>query len=201
MKTYEGKTVDEILENIANEKGCRVFEIKYNVIEESKRLFGIGNSVTIEAYTKQDIKDFIFDYLGAYYSELDQGVSIEIITKDESFKVILEGENNAVLIGKSGQALRAVTTVLRAALNNTFKTRVDVNVDVGHYREDRYRKVKKLAMHVAKEVQKSHIDVALDPMSNDERKVIHEYLKGMEHIKTESEAEGKERHLVIKYVD
>ena len=200
MKTYEGKSVDEILENIASEKGCKVSEIKYNVIEESKHLFGIGNTVTIEAYTKQDIKDFIFDYLGAYYSEL-QGVSIEIIPKDDSFKVILEGENNAVLIGRSGQTLRAVTTVLRAALNNTFKTRVDVNVDVGHYREDRYRKIKKLAMHVAKEVQKSHIDVALDPMSSDERKVIHEHLKGMEHIKTESEGKDKDRHLVIKYAD
>ncbi len=201
MKTYTGKTVEDILASIASEKGCEVKDIKYNVIDESKHLFGIGNSVTIEAYTSQDIKDFIFDYLGAYYSELDQGVSIEIITKDDSFKVILEGENNALLIGRGGQALRAVTTVLRAALNNTFKTRVDVNVDVGHYREDRYRRVKKLAMHVAKEVQKSHIDVALDPMSNDERKVIHEYLKDMEHIKTESEDEGKDRHLVIKYVD
>ena len=201
MKTYTGKSIEDILAGIASEQGCEVKDINYNVVEESKHLFGIGNSITIEAYTKQDIKDFIFDYLGAYYSELDQGVSIEIITKDDSFKVILEGENNAILIGRSGQALRAVSTVLKAALNNTFKTRVDVNVDVGNYKEDRYRKVKKLAMHVAKEVQKSHIDVALDPMSNDERKVIHEYLKGMEHIKTESEAEGKDRHLVIKYVD
>ena len=201
MKTYTGKSIEDILAGIASEQGCEVKDINYNVVEESKHLFGIGNSITIEAYTKQDIKDFIFDYLGAYYSELDQGVSIEIITKDDSFKVILEGENNAILIGRSGQALRAVSTVLKAALNNTFKTRVDVNVDVGNYKEDRYRKVKKLAMHVAKEVQKSHIDVALDPMSNDERKVIHEYLKGMDHIKTESEAEGKDRHLVIKYVD
>ncbi len=200
MKKYTGKTLDEVLQEIASAQGCEKEDIKYNVLEESKHLFGIGNSITIEAYTKQDIKEFIFDYLGGYFSELNQGVSIEIITRDEGgFKVILEGENNAILIGKGGQTLKAISTVLRAAVNTEFKERIDVLVDVGHYREDRYRKVKRIAMRVAKEVQKTHIDVALDPMSNDERKVIHEYLKGMKNIKTESEGEGKERRLVIKY--
>ncbi len=200
MKKYTGKTLDEVLDQIAGEQGCEKEDIKYNILEESKHLFGIGNSVTIEAYTKQDIKEFIFDYLGGYFSELNQGVSIEIITRDEGgFKVILEGENNAILIGKGGQTLKAISTVLRAAVNTEFKERIDVLVDVGHYREDRYRKVKRIAMRVAKDVQRSHIDVALDPMSNDERKVIHEYLKGMKNIKTESEGEGKERRLVIKY--
>ena len=200
MKKYTGKTLDEVLQEIASAQGCEKEDIKYNVLEESKHLFGIGNSITIEAYTKQDIKEFIFDYLGGYFSELNQGVSIEIITRDEGgFKVILEGENNAILIGKGGQTLKAISTVLRAAVNTEFKERIDVLVDVGHYREDRYRKVKRIAMRVAKEVQKTHIDVALDPMSNDERKVIHEYLKGMKNIKTESEGEGKVRRLVIKY--
>lgn len=202
MKTYTGKTLEEVLNEIAKTQGVEVSEIKYKVIEESKHLFGIGNSVTVEAYTKQDVKEFIFEYLGNYFSELNQGVSIEIITKDDGgYKIILEGENNAILIGKGGQNLKAISTVLRGAVNTTFKDRFEILVDVGHYREDRYRKVKKLAMHVAKEVQKSHIDVALDPMSADERKVIHEYLKDMSNIKTESEGEGKDRRLVIKYVN
>ena len=38
-------------------------------------------------------------------------------------------------------------------------------------------------------------------MSNDERKVIHQALANFKHIKTESEGEGLNRHLVIKYVD
>lgn len=201
MNRYTGKTLEEVLSKIAVEKDCDPSEIKYNVLEESKHLFGIGNSVTIEAYTKQDVKDFIFDYLGVYFSELNQGVSIEIITGDDDYKVILEGENNAILIGKGGQNLRALSMVLRAALNNTFKERIDVQLDVGHYREDKYRRIKKAAMFEAKKVQRSHIDVALDPMSADERKVIHEHLKGMHNIKTESEGEDKNRHLVIKYVE
>ena len=201
MKKYTGKTLDEVLSNIAAQQNCAKEEITYEVIEEKKGIFGIGASVTIEAYTKQDIKEFIFNYLGTYFTDLNQAVSIEIIVEDDTFKVVLDAENNAIIIGKAGQTLRAITNVLKAATNNTFRRRVNILVDVNNYKEDRYRKVKHIASRVAKEVRRSHVDAALDPMPNDERKVIHQYLSGMKNIKTESEGEGAKRHLVIKYVE
>ena len=200
MRRYTGKTVDEVLKNIAKEQDCKVEDITYEVIEEKKHLLGLLSSVTIEAYTQKDVKVFIFDYLGTYFTELNQEVSIEIIIEEDTYKVILDAENNAIIIGKGGQTLRAISYVLRAAVNNTFHKRFNVLVDVGNYKEDRYRKVKRIAQRVAREVRKSHVDAALDPMPNDERKVIHQFLSGMPNIKTESEGEGAHRHLVIKYV-
>ncbi|MDD6004944.1 MAG: protein jag [Erysipelotrichaceae bacterium] len=200
MRRYTGKTVDEVLKNIAKEQDCKVEDITYEVIEEKKHLLGLLSSVTIEAYTQKDVKEFIFDYLGTYFTELNQEVSIEIIIEEDTYKVILDAENNAIIIGKGGQTLRAISYVLRAAVNNTFHKRFNVLVDVGNYKEDRYRKVKRIAQRVAREVRKSHVDAALDPMPNDERKVIHQFLSGMPNIKTESEGEGVHRHLVIKYV-
>ena len=170
------------------------------MVEEKKHLLGLISSVTVEAYTQKDVKEFIFDYLGTYFTELNQEVSIEIIIEEDTYKVILDAENNAIIIGKGGQTLRAISYVLRAAVNNTFHKRFNVLVDVGNYKEDRYRKVKRIAQRVAREVRKSHVDAALDPMPNDERKVIHQFLSGMPNIKTESEGEGAHRHLVIKYV-
>ena len=206
MKEYTGKTIDEILNEIANNQGCELKDITYNVLEESKHLFGIGNSVTIEAYTPQDVKEFIFDYLGTYFTELNQAVSIEIIIENNKehedllYRVILDAENNAIVIGKNGQTLRAITSVLKAATNATFKKRVNIIVDVNHYKEDRYRKVKAIASRVAREVAKSHIDAELDPMPNDERKIIHQHLQDYKNISTVSVGEGNKRHLVIKYV-
>ena len=201
MKTYTAKTLEEAIELVANEKGCSKEEVTYEVIEEKKTLLGFGNSVTIEAYVPQDIKDFIFDYLGNYFTELNQAVSIEIITEDDAYKIILDAENNAIIIGKGGQTLRAITNVLKGAVNNTFKRRVNLYVDVNHYKEDRYRKVKRIATRVAKEVRKTHIDAALDPMPNDERKVIHQFLNEFKNIKTVSEGKKEKRHIVIKYAD
>ena len=115
------------------------------------------------------------------------------------YRVILDAENNAIIIGKNGQTLRAISNVLKAAVNATFKRRVNIVVDVNHYKEDRYRKVKGIAHRVAKEVVKSHIDAELDPMPNDERKVIHQYLQDFRGVETVSVGEGNKRHLVIKY--
>ena len=204
MKQYTGKALDEVLDNIALEKKCKKEEITYTVIEEKKHLLGIGNSVTVEAFVPGDVKEFIFDYLGAYFTELNQGVSIEIIIdkqKESSdlYRVILDAENNAIIIGKNGQTLRAISNVLKAAVNATFKRRINIVVDVNHYKEDRYKKVKGIAHRVAKEVVKSHIDAELDPMPNDERKVIHQYLQDFKGVETVSIGEGNMRHLVIKY--
>ena len=206
MKEYTGKSLEEILNEIATSQECRIEDITYNLLEENKHLFGIGNSVTIEAYTPKDVKEFIFDYLGTYFTELNQAVSIEIIIENNKepedllYRVILDAENNAIVIGKNGQTLRAITTVLKAATNATFKKRINLVVDVNHYKEDRYRKVKAIASRVAKEVAKSHIDAELDPMPNDERKVIHQHLQDYKNITTVSVGEGNKRHLVIKYV-
>ena len=208
MKQYTGKDLDSLLAEVALENKCTKEEITYNVIDEKKHLLNIGNSVTIEAWTPTDVKEFIFNYLGAYFEEMNQGVSIEIIVeksydkKDElQYRVILDGENNAIIIGKSGQTLRAINSVVRAATNATFKRRINVIIDVNHYKEDRYKKVKSIAFRVAKEVQKSHVDASLDPMPNDERKVIHQHLQTMHNITTISEGDGPARHIVIKYVE
>lgn len=206
MKQYTGRTVDEVLNDIAEKQNCNRDDITYNVVEEKRHLLGIGNTVVVEAFTPNDVKEFIFDYLGAYFTELDQGVAIEIIiekTKDENnnlYRVILDAENNAIIIGKGGQTLRAISMVLKSAASATFKKRINIIIDVNHYKEDRYKKVKGIANKVAKEVVKTHIDAELDPMPNDERKVIHQYLQDFKGVTTVSVGEGAKRHLVIKYV-
>ena len=205
MKQYTGRTLDEVLNSIANEQGCRIDDITYNILEEEKGgIFGLHKSVTIEAFTSKDVKEFIFDYLGAYFTELNQGVSIEIIVdkeneEDSLYRVILDAENNAIIIGKNGQTLRAISTVLKAAVNATFKKRINVIVDVNHYKEDRYKKVKAIARREAINVAKTHVDCELDPMPNDERKVIHQYLQDFKNVSTVSIGEGNKRHLCIKY--
>ena len=56
-----------------------------------------------------------------------------------------------------------------------------------------------MAVRIAKTVVRTKVDASLDPMSNDERKVIHQALTNFKHVRTESEGEGNKRHLIIKY--
>ena len=200
IERYTGKTIEEILDKISTEKKCPIDQITYNVIEEKKGILGIGNQIIVEAYCPNDIKEFIFDYLGNYFMGINIETSIEIREKNGVYKVILDTENNALVIGKNGKTINSINVVLKNACNSFFNKKIIVIVDVGRYKEDRYQRITKTAIRVAKEVSRTKVDVSLDPMPNDERKVIHEKLESFKNIKTESVGEGVKRHLVIKYV-
>lgn len=200
MTSYTAKSIEELLEVAAEEKGVSVEDLYYNVTEEKDGVLGIGKSVTADVFTLEDVKEFIFDYLGAYFTGIDFDIEVAIEEKKDGFVINLNADNNAVLIGKMGKTLSAFNTVVRAAVNAEFKKRIDVLIDVNHYKEDRYSKLRSMGKRIAKQVQRSHVAVELDPMPNDERKVIHQTLNDWHNISTESEGEGAARHLVIKYV-
>ncbi len=202
MKKYTGKTLEELLQQIASEKKIAIEDITYEVIEEKSGFLGVGKEITISAYTKEDIKDFIYDYLMNYFENIEMDVTLEIEEKEENFyKITLNSSNNAILIGKNGQTLQAINTVLKAAASGKFKKRVSLLVDINGYKDEKYKKECSLAARVAKTVQRTKTDATLDPMPNDERKAIHNHLQGWNNIATVSEGEGNQRRLKICYVE
>ncbi len=201
MKKYQAKTLEEILEQAAEDYGCDTSSLLYNVLEEKDGILGIGKSITAEVFTMDDVKEFLFDYMGDFFTGIDLDLECAIEEKDNAFIVNLNADNNAVLIGKMGKTLSAFNTVIKAAVNAKFKKRIDILIDVNHYKSDRYYKLRGMAKRIGKQVQRDHVKVALDPMPNDERKVIHKALNEWHNIKTESEGEGSNRHVCISYVE
>ena len=201
MKNYQAKTLEEIIEQAAEDYGCDTSSLMYNVLEEKDGILGIGKSITAEVFTMDDVKEFLFDYMGDFFTGIDLDLECAIEEKDNAFIVNLNADNNAVLIGKMGKTLSAFNTVIKAAVNAKFKKRIDILIDVNHYKSDRYYKLRGMAKRIGKQVQRDHVKVALYPMPNDERKVIHKALNEWHNIKTESEGEGSNRHVCISYVE
>ena len=113
----------------------------------------------------------------------------------------MNADNNSILIGKGGVILRALNLIARTAVQTQFKERINVSIDINGYKENRYKKVASMAKRIGKQVQRSKIAAKLDPIPADERKVVHQVISEMEHLKTESQGEGKERFITISYVD
>ena len=134
MKRYTGKTLEELLAAAAEEKGCAVEDLTYFIAEEKKGLLGIGSSVSADVYCLDDVKEFLFDYLGDFFTGIDQDLEVSIEERNGGFIVRMNAENNAVLIGKMGKTLSAFNTVVRAAVNAEFRKRNDVLVDVNNYK-------------------------------------------------------------------
>jgi spoIIIJ-associated protein len=200
MKRYTGKTLDECLAQAAQDKGVAVESLRYTKTEEKSGFLNLSTTVIIDVQGPEDIVAFIETYLTTYFKNIDLDVKVNVTLDEGTFNVLLDAENNAILIGRSGATLHAINTVLRGAVNANFKSKVNVLVDINGYKQDRYEKVRALADRMAKNVQRTKIAVVLDPLPNDERKVIHQHLSGMPHIKTESIGEGSNRRLKILYV-
>lgn len=201
MERYTADSLDALLKKAADKKECAPEDLKYYIISETKDDEENVTEVTAEVYTSDDVKEFLFDYLGNFFTGIDEEIEVAIEETEDSFIVNLNAENNAVLIGKMGKTLAAFNTVVRGAVNAEFKNRINVLIDVNHYKEERYSKLRWMAKKYGRQVQKSHVDVELDPMPNDERKVIHKQLNEWHNIRTESEGEGSRRHVCIRYVE
>lgn len=197
---FTGKTLEEALDAAAQAKDAELDELTYTVLDEKPGFLGIGKTVEIAVYCSQDIKQFIADYIQNYFdnAELDGEVTV---WEDEPdfYKVSVDTNSNARLIGKEGRGLQAFNRLVKAAASAAFKTRVRLLIDVNGYKEDRYDKVCRMARRLAKEVRRTKVEAVLSPMPADERKAVHNALADMPGISTKSQGEGAERRLHILY--
>ncbi|WP_288156305.1 R3H domain-containing nucleic acid-binding protein [uncultured Sharpea sp.] len=183
-KTFEAKTEEEAVDLACLDLGITLEELHYKVIEEKKGLF--SKKTVIECFDNQMVEE----YMSAY---------IRRILEDMGFTV--ETANNSILIGKGGVILRTLNFVTKHAVQTEFGERLEISVDINGYKEERFKKVAALGKRLGKQVQRTHVDVKLDPMPADERKVLHSTIAQMDHLRTESQGEGKDRFITIYYVE
>ena len=199
VKVYTGKNLDDLLKSVAAEKGGAVEELTYTVKEEKAGFLGIGGKVEAEVYCSKDIEAFLKAYLERFFENIEMQAEVTVENDDGFYRIQINAENNAVLIGKNGTALQSLNTIVKAAASSEFRKRVGVLIDINGYKQEKYHKVCALAMRVAKDVRRTKTDAILDPMPADERKAIHNHLADMDCITTESEGEGNHRRLKIMY--
>ena len=72
-------------------------------------------------------------------------------------------------------------------------------VDVNDYRAKQIKDLQTKALMMAERARSFQYDVELSPMSAYERLIIHTTLQDAPNVKTESQGEGRNRRVVIKY--
>jgi spoIIIJ-associated protein len=107
---------------------------------------------------------------------------------------------NGFLIGQRGDTMRALQFMVSTALKNNDYEITRVNVDIADYKKQRADRLGDKAMDWIKKVQESGEPMHLQPMNAADRRTIHK-LAGDEGIITESEGEGRDRHIVLKPSD
>ena len=199
MKDFTAKTVADAVAKAMEELGVDEAHLVYVVKEEKKSLF--KKTATISVYEEDDATAYAEEYIQKSLAALGVEASTESYKEEDIIKIMIDSDRNPVIIGKGGKTLQALNELVKLAVSNKFRHRYRILLDVGGYKEDKYGRIAYIAKRAAKQVVRTHVDVQLDPMTPDERRVVHNTLSGWEHIKTESSGTGADRAVNIKYVD
>jgi spoIIIJ-associated protein len=199
MKKFNAKTVEEAVELASKEFNLPIDQLNYQITPEEKKLF--SKKAEIVVYELSDVISFAEQYITTIMTDLKLDVTVKTELEDSVLKMTLNTSHNSVLIGKNGQTLQAINMMVRQAVGHKFKKHYRLLVDINQYKNDKYEKLIKMAIRLAKDVSRSKVKAVLEPMSSDERRVIHNALSKFNHVKTESIGQGHKRQIIITYVD
>jgi spoIIIJ-associated protein len=198
MKLYTAKTLELALDEASKELNIPVEDLLYTVEEEKKTLF--SRKVTIGISETSDVIEYAETYVRDVIHALGLEVSLKTVYSDDIIKILIETNHNSLLIGHNGDTLQSLNELAKLAVSVKFKRKFRILLDIGDYKDKKYSRVVYMAKKTAHEVQKTHVDVKLEPMTPDERKKVHNALSTFSNIKTESIGDGKDRAIVVKYV-
>ena len=132
------------------------------------------------------VQEYIEGYVRRFISEMGFEVETVSYLQDGRIYCNINTSNNSILIGKAGVILRAINFIVKNAVSTTYKKRIELSIDINGYKEERYKKVASMARKLGKQVLRTKADIKLDPMPADERKVMHQELAKLDHVKTQS---------------
>jgi spoIIIJ-associated protein len=199
MNKYEGKTEEEAVKKACEDLGIDdAKSLNYQVISVKKTLF--SKTVTIGIYSINDVIIFADDYIKRCLHALGIEGSTEAKYEDGVIKLNIVTARNKNVIGRNGDTLRSINELTRSACFNRFGGHYRILLNCDGYKETKYSKFVSVARRYARDVQRTHETIILDPMTSDERRIIHQALSDMPNIKTQSLGTGHKRHVTIQYV-
>ena len=205
-----GRTVEAAIANGAEKLGVDASRIQYEIIEAPKKGFlGFGEApakvkVFVEIGHEQVAVDYVNNVMGVM-GLANAHASIARELNSEGGKIIrIDGEDAGILIGRHGETLDALQYLSNLALNAELDKSGDecakITVDIEGYRGRREETLRNLAKRTADKVKRYKRNIALDPMTPYERRIIHSALQNDPQVMTASVGSDENRKVVIHYV-
>ena len=195
---YTGKTKEDAISNATIDLQETHNNLIIKELEEIKGGLFKSKKVEIEVIERREVVKYIKEYLQKLLKDLGFTVNIEIKNKDEIPTYTIYSDNDALLIGKNGKNLKALSILTSQHLLNELGKNFKFTIDINSYKEKREKSLEYLAKKIAREVAATKVEAKLDSMNSYERRIIHNALTNNKQVYTESEGEEPNRYVVIK---
>ena len=97
MKTYEGKTLDDVIQHACQDLGITPDELTYEIIEEKKGLF--SKKVVIECYCESMVQEYLESFVRKTLT--NRGFQVETVSYIQDGRIYcnINTDKNSILIG------------------------------------------------------------------------------------------------------
>ncbi len=195
---YTGKTKEEAIKNATIELQETTDNLIIRELETIKGGLFKSPKVEIEVIEKREVVRYIKEYLAKLLKNLGFTANIETKNKEEIPTYIIYSDNDALLIGRNGKNLKALSVIVTQHILKETGQNFKFAIDVNSYKEKHEKSIEYLAKKIAREVASTKIPAKLDSMNSYERRLVHNALTNNSKVYTESEGEEPNRYVVIK---
>lgn len=145
----------------------------------------------------EETLEFAKKYVADVLSFFEVNIDVDVTMADDVIELSVPStEINSILIGKNAETLRSLQFLLSTTLRGKGADVVRVNIDVADYKKQRADKVAKQAKEWIEEVLRTG-DSYIARLNAADRRIVHHVASDYENIRTFSEGEGRDRHIVI----
>ena len=146
---------------------------------------------------KQQSIEFARTFFQDIISFFGENIDVEADVKGDVIELYVESsDSNSILIGRNAETLRSLQYLVSTALRNKDASLTRVNVDIADYKKQREEKIAEKARGWIEEVRatgNSHIA----RINAADRRIVHRVASEYSDIRTYSEGEGRDRHIII----
>lgn len=202
MKWIEvgANTVENAIHEALKQMGANREDVRIEVIEEGSRGFlGIigGKQARVRVEMKQQPGQLIEHVIDQIIQAMDLDISFTVQEGDECWNVDFEGNDVRILIGRRGETLNSLQLIANLIINKQMDERIHLVLDAENYRKRREETLRRLARRLSERVKHSRSDIALEPMTPQERRIIHMELQENPWVYTTSRGEEPYRKVII----
>src|SRR5215475_14567591 len=140
------------------------------------------------------VVDFTNDLLASSGLDLKAGIH----QADDGVKVQVRGEGVAMILGHNAELLDALEYLGNRLLARNSGADAKLIFDSAGYRARREKELRLMAEKAAEKVRISRIPFSFDPMTPNERRIIHLTLANDSSVTTESQGNGENRKVTIR---
>lgn len=196
-----GRTVEEAIDKALSSLGIRKDNAEITVIEEpSQGLLGLIGSKNAKVVVRKKYEPYRYleNYIIKLLELMEVPGKVEVSEDDSMLQAMITGDDVGILIGRRGKTLSELQYLVNIVVRRQFPgLNKMVVLDVEYYRAKREKTLAQLAVSVARKVSRDGYEQALEPMSPQERRVIHLALQDYPGVTTYSEGQDPYRKVVV----